>query len=135
MDNSPIGVFDSGMGGLSVWRELRKALPEESVVYYGDGAHCPYGEKPAEEVAGYIDDAVRTLLGAGTKLIVLACNTATMIAVKRLRAAYPVPFVGMEPAIKPAAATTRSGIIGVLATRAAAHFGPGDHRQRCSSKS
>lgn len=90
------------MGGLSVWRELRKALPEESVVYYGDGAHCPYGEKPAEEVAGYIDDAVRTLLGAGTKLIVLACNTATMIAVKRLRAAYPVPFVGMEPAIKPA---------------------------------
>lgn len=60
-------------------------------------AHCPYGEKPAEEVAGYIDDAVRTLLGAGTKLIVLACNTATMIAVKRLRAAYPVPFVGMEP--------------------------------------
>ena len=118
MDNSPIGVFDSGMGGLSVWRELRKALPEESVVYYGDGAHCPYGEKPAEEVAGYIDDAVRTLLGAGTKLIVLACNTATMIAVKRLRAAYPVPFVGMEPAIKPAAATTRSGIIGVLATRA-----------------
>ncbi|HIW97473.1 MAG TPA: glutamate racemase [Candidatus Tidjanibacter gallistercoris] len=118
MDNSPIGVFDSGMGGLSVWRELRKALPDESIVYYGDGAHCPYGEKPADEVSGYIDEAVRTLLGAGAKLIVLACNTATMIAVKRLRAAYPVPFVGMEPAIKPAAATTRSGIIGVLATRA-----------------
>ena len=118
MDNSPIGVFDSGMGGLSVWRELRKALPEESVVYYGDGAHCPYGEKPAEEVAGYIDDAVRTLLGAGTKLILRASNTATIIALKRLRAANPGPFVGMEPAIKPAAATTRSGIIGVLATRA-----------------
>ncbi len=118
MNNSPIGVFDSGMGGLSVWRELRKTLPAESIVYYGDGAHCPYGEKPAAEVATYIDCAVRELLAAGAKLIVLACNTATMIAVKRLRATYPVPFVGMEPAIKPAAATTQSGVIGVLATRA-----------------
>lgn len=111
MNNSPIGVFDSGMGGLSVWRELRKTLPAESIVYYGDGAHCPYGEKPAAEVATYIDCAVRELLAAGAKLIVLACNTATMIAVKRLRATYPVPFVGMEPAIKPAAATTPSCLI------------------------
>lgn len=118
MDNSPIGVFDSGMGGLSVWREIRRALPHESIVYYGDGAHCPYGDKPAEVVAGYIDAAVRELLGAGAKLIVLACNTATMLAVKRLRDTYPVPFVGMEPAIKPAAATTESGVIGVLATKA-----------------
>lgn len=118
MNNAPIGVFDSGMGGLSVWREIRKRLPHESVIYFGDGLHCPYGEKPAEEVIGYIDEAVRTLLAHGCKLIVLACNTATMTAVKYLRATYPIPFVGMEPAVKPAAATTETGTIGVLATRA-----------------
>ena len=106
MNNSPIGVFDSGMGGLSVWREIRKALPHETIIYYGDGANCPYGEKPASEVLGYIDSAVRELLSHKAKLIVLACNTATLIAVKYLRQTYDIPFVGMEPAIKPAAAAT-----------------------------
>lgn len=119
MNNSPIGVFDSGMGGLSVWRELRRSLPCESMIYYGDGLHCPYGEKPAGEVLGYIEDAVRELLACGVKLIVLACNTATMTAVKYLRSRYDIPFVGMEPAIKPAAGSTQSGVVGVLATRAA----------------
>lgn len=117
MNNSPIGVFDSGMGGLSVWREIRKALPHETIIYYGDGANCPYGEKPASEVLGYIDSAVRELLSHKAKLIVLACNTATLIAVKYLRQTYDIPFVGMEPAIKPAAAATHTGKIGVLATR------------------
>lgn len=116
MNNSPIGVFDSGMGGLSVWRELRRGLPEESLLYYGDGQHCPYGEKPARQVLGYIDAAVRELLARDAKLIVLACNTATMTAIKYLRSRYAVPFVGMEPAIKPAVESTESGVVGVLAT-------------------
>lgn len=119
MDNSPIGVFDSGMGGLSVWRELRKTLPHESIIYYGDGLNCPYGDKPADLVVGYIDEAVRTLIARKAKLIVLACNTATMTGINYLRNNYDIPFVGMEPAVKPAAATTRSGVVGVLATRAA----------------
>lgn len=119
MNNSPIGVFDSGMGGLSVWRELRRSLPGESLLYFGDGYNCPYGEKPHEAVLGYIDDAVGILVGHGAKMIVLACNTATMIAIKYLRDKYDIPFVGMEPAIKPAANSTESGIIGVLATESA----------------
>lgn len=119
MNNSPIGVFDSGMGGLSVWREIRSLLPHESIVYYGDGLNCPYGEKPPQQVLAYMEEAVETLLGAKAKLIVVACNTATMTGIKHLRNKYPIPFVGMEPALKPAAATTESGTVGVLATRAA----------------
>lgn len=118
MDNSPIGVFDSGMGGLSVWRELKRSLPEESLVYFGDGKNCPYGEKDAAQVAGFIKEGIATLVGAGVKMVVLACNTATMIGIKKLREQYDMPFVGMEPALKPAAETTKSGIVGVLATRA-----------------
>lgn len=118
MNNNPIGVFDSGMGGLSVWRELRRNLPHESIIYYGDGANCPYGDKPADEVVVYIENAVRELLSHNVKLIVLACNTATLIAAKYLRSKYDIPIVGMEPAIKPAAGSTESGVVGVLATRA-----------------
>lgn len=117
MDNSPIGVFDSGMGGLSVWRELRRELPNESLLYYGDGANCPYGEKPAGEVLEYIKTGVGRLIGEGAKMVVLACNTATVIAIKELRGMYDIPFVGMEPAVKPAAASTETGIVGVLATK------------------
>ncbi len=102
-----------------MWRELRKELPRESLIYFGDGKNCPYGEKPAEEVVGYIDQAVGELVRRGCKMVVLACNTATMAAIKHLREKYDIPFVGMEPALKPAAETTRTGIIGVLATRAA----------------
>ncbi len=112
-----IGVFDSGSGGLSVLRELLKLLPKEKYVYFADNAHCPYGEKTAE----YVQDRARAvtdiLLGMGADIIVVACNTATAAAIEVLRAEYPaVPFIGMEPAVKPAALGTRSGVIGVLAT-------------------
>ena len=115
--SAPIGIFDSGLGGLSVLRVLRRALPEESFVYLGDGKRCPYGERSREEVFRFTEEAVERLLEEGCKLIVLACNTATAVAVKALREKYPtVPFVGLEPAVKPAALTTKTGIIGVLAT-------------------
>ena len=121
----PIGIFDSGLGGLSVLRVLRRALPEESFVYLGDGKRCPYGERSREEVFRFTEEAVERLLEEGCKLIVLACNTATAVAVKALREKYPtVPFVGLEPAVKPAALTTKTGIIGVLATKRSLE---GDH--------
>lgn len=117
---APIGVFDSGLGGLTVWRELRRQLPHESLLYFGDGKNCPYGPRPAEEVRGYVESAVRQLLGAGVKMIVLACNAASAVAAEHLRALYPeVRIVAMEPAVKPAVLTTRSGVVGVLATAAA----------------
>ncbi len=116
MNDAPIAVFDSGLGGLSVWRELRRKLPRESLCYFGDGKHCPYGPKPREEVIGYVDEAVRMLLGRGAKMVVVACNAATAAAIDYLRAHYEVPFVGMEPAVKPAALSSESGVIGVLAT-------------------
>ena len=118
MNNNPIGVFDSGMGGLSVWRELRRRLPAESIVYFGDGANCPYGEKSPQEVLAYIEYGVRILLRHKAKLIVIACNTATMTAIKFLREKYDLPIVGMEPALKPAALSTQTGVVGVLATQA-----------------
>ena len=112
-----IGIFDSGSGGLSVYRELKKLLPQERYLYFSDNAHCPYGEKTAV----YIQDRARKitdfLLEKGADIIVVACNTATAAAIAALRAEYPqVPFIGMEPAVKPAALGTRSGVIGVLAT-------------------
>lgn len=116
MNNAPIAVFDSGLGGLSVWRELRRRLPRESLYYFGDGEHCPYGPKPREEVIGYVDEAVRMLLDRGVKMVVVACNAATAAAIDYLRVHYQVPFVGMEPAVKPAALSSESGVIGVLAT-------------------
>lgn len=117
-DMGSIGVFDSGLGGLSVLRVLREALPSESFVYLGDGARCPYGERSQEEVRQFTMEAVDRLVAEGCKLIVLACNTATAVAIKPLRDRYPeIPFVGLEPAVKPAALTSRTGVIGVLATR------------------
>lgn len=116
---APVGVFDSGLGGLSVLRELRRLLPHEDVLYYADSAHCPYGAKSPAEIQARAVAITEELLAAGCKLIVVACNTATIAAVELLRAQYPVPFVGMEPAVKPACALTRSGVVGVLATGAA----------------
>lgn len=118
MDNSPIGVFDSGLGGLSVWRELYKGLPHESFIYYGDGKNCPYGNKSQEEVIRHVDFAVQRLLEEGVKMIVIACNAATAMAVDYLREKYDIPFVGLEPAVKPAALDSRTKVIGVLATAA-----------------
>lgn len=111
-----IGIFDSGVGGLSVFREIRKLLPEERYIYYSDNAHCPYGEKSRE----YIVDRARTitelLLSKGVDIIVVACNTATAAAISTLRNEFNVQFIGMEPPVKPAAAKTRTGVVGVLAT-------------------
>ena len=132
-----IGIFDSGIGGLSVFREIRKLLPDESYIYYSDNAHCPYGEKSGE----YIKERARTisalLIEKGADIIVVACNTATAAAISSLRKEFSdrsnpevrqrvselsggrrdhVLFIGMEPAVKPAVAMTKTGVIGVLAT-------------------
>lgn len=117
MNDAPIGVYDSGLGGLTVWREIRRALPDESLVYLGDGKNCPYGSRPREEIRRLADEAVGRLVDAGCKLIVVACNTATAAAIDFLREKYAgVPIVGMEPAVKPACLATRSRVVGVLAT-------------------
>ncbi len=119
MRESPIGVFDSGLGGLSVLRQIRSTLPDESVVYLADQAHVPYGPRPLEQVQAFSEGITRFLLDHAAKLIVVACNTASAAALQHLRRTFPeVPFVGMEPAVKPAAATTRSKVVGVLATPA-----------------
>lgn len=117
MNNAPIGIYDSGLGGLTVWREVRRLLPEESLLYLGDGKNCPYGSRPREEVRALADAAVARLVEEGCKLVVVACNTATAAAIDFLRANYAaLPIVGMEPAVKPACRNTRSGVVGVLAT-------------------
>lgn len=123
MNNLPIAVFDSGLGGLSVWRVLRRELPNESLIYFGDGKNCPYGDKPYEEVVGYVDEAVQFLMRRGVKMLVVACNAATAVAIAHLRATYPIPIVGMEPAVKPAALASQSGVIGILATAATLNGG------------
>ena len=111
-----IGIFDSGIGGLSVFREIRKVLPEQSYVYYSDNAHCPYGEKTREYIIDRARTITRFLLEKGCEIIVVACNTATAAAISTLRDEFPVKFIGMEPAIKPAAQATKTGVVGVLAT-------------------
>lgn len=113
----PIGVFDSGVGGLSVLAEIRALMPREALVYFADNAHVPYGEKSADAIRSRCRAIAAFLLGQNVKALVLACNTATAAGVAELRALYPeLPIVGMEPAVKPAAKATRSGVVGVLAT-------------------
>jgi len=115
----PIGIFDSGVGGLSVLQEVHHQYPLEDCIYIADQVHVPYGTRSREEVLGYSEGIVRYLLGKGAKLIIVACNTASAVALAELRKNYPdVPFVGMEPAVKPAAEGTNSGVVGVLATPA-----------------
>ncbi len=114
----PIGVFDSGVGGLSVLREIRRALPSETLHYVADSGHAPYGDKSAD----YIESRSRHLIGflqqQGAKAVVVACNTVTGLAIEHLRHTFPrLPIVAIEPAVKPAALATRSGVVGVLATR------------------
>ena len=113
---SPIGVFDSGVGGLAVLAELRRQLPGEDVVYFADTAYFPYGPRPAGEIVERSETITRELLAQGAKLIVVACNTATSAAIAHLRAIFDVPFVGMEPALKPAAERTVSGKVALLVT-------------------
>ena len=117
MNNNPIGVYDSGFGGLSVWRELHRALPNESLIYLGDGKNCPYGSRPAEQIRQLAEMAVGDLLQRGCKMVVVACNTATAAAIAHLREKFAnVPIVGLEPAVKPACRMTKTRIVGVIAT-------------------
>ncbi len=111
-----IGVFDSGVGGLSVLREIWARLPDEGTLYFADTAHCPYGSRSAEEVRALSVSIADFLIGRGAKVIVVACNTASAAALYLLRERFAVPIVGMEPAVKPAAERTRAGKVGVIAT-------------------
>ena len=108
--------MDSGVGGLSVFREIRRLLPEEHYVYYSDSANCPYGEKDPEFIHGRCREITRLMISKGASVMVIACNTATAAAIGALRSEFDLPFIGMEPAVKPAALGTRTGVIGVLAT-------------------
>ena len=137
-----IGIFDSGVGGLSVFREIRRLLPGEDYIYYADNANCPYGDRPAEFVIGRAREITELLIREGAQIIVVACNTATAAAINTLRAEYSdressdvrervlrlsggrqdhIMFIGMEPAVKAAAKLTRSGVVGVLATAGTLH--------------
>jgi glutamate racemase len=114
-----LGVFDSGVGGLSVLRAIRQQMPGQPVIYLADQAHVPYGPRSLEEVRAFSEAVTRFLLAQGARLIVVACNTASAAALRHLRQIFPeTPFVGMEPAVKPAAEHTRTGVVGVLATPA-----------------
>ncbi len=137
-----IGIFDSGVGGLSVFREIRRLLPREDYIYYADNANCPYGDRPVEFVIGRAREITEFLIREGAQIIVVACNTATAAAISTLRAEYSdrespevrermlrlsggrqdhIMFIGMEPAVKAAALMTRSGVVGVLATAGTLH--------------
>ncbi|MGL5890742.1 MAG: glutamate racemase, partial [Bacteroidia bacterium] len=109
-----IGVFDSGIGGVSVLRKIRQLLPGEELIYVGDSIHLPYGEKSLEEIRQYTVGVVAFLKARGCKLVVIACNTASAAALSYVREQFPeLPIIGMEPAVKPAAEKTRSGVVGV----------------------
>lgn len=112
----PVGVFDSGVGGLTIVRSIRQRLPEESLIYVADNAYAPYGTKTREKVTERSLRVADWLVSQGVKAIVLACNTATAAAVEQMRSVFDIPIVAMEPAIKPAAEITRTDVIGVLAT-------------------
>lgn len=111
-----IGIFDSGVGGLSVFREICRILPDERYIYYSDNAFCPYGEKTREFIIDRARAITGQLISEGADIIVVACNTATAAAIKVLRDEFPVRFIGMEPAVKPAVQQTKTGVVGVLAT-------------------
>lgn len=112
----PIGLFDSGIGGLSVWQEVARCLPHEPTIYVADSAYCPYGSRPAAQIIERALTIGRFLVEQGSKVLVVACNTASAAALDALRAGFDLPVVGMEPAVKPAARATRTGHVGVLAT-------------------
>ena len=115
--NTYMGVFDSGVGGLTVLSSLKSMLPQEQFLYVSDDANAPYGKKSKEEITERCFEVVDFLISKGCKLIVVACNTATTNAIEVLRAKYDIPFIGIEPAIKPASLKSKTKVIGVLATR------------------
>jgi glutamate racemase len=117
INNNPIGLFDSGIGGTSIWREIHELLPLEETIYLADSKNAPYGQKTKEEIIHLSFKNTEFLLNLNAKIIVVACNTATTNAIKELRAKYDVPFIGIEPAIKPAALNSQKKVIGILATQ------------------
>ena len=117
MNNHPIGIFDSGVGGLTIYKEIHQLLPNERIIYLADSKNAPYGEKPKEEIIALSIKNTEFLLAKGCKLIVVACNTASTNAVKYLRDHYGVPFIRVQPAIKPAALNSKTKIVGILATK------------------
>lgn len=117
MSKQAIGVFDSGVGGTSIWKEIHKLLPQENTIYLADSANAPYGHKSKEQIIALSKKNTELLLNKGCKLIVVACNTATTNAIKVLRETYNIPFIGIEPAIKPAALQSKQKAIGILATK------------------
>ncbi len=117
MNNLPIGIFDSGIGGTSVWKEIAALMPGEDTLYLADSRNAPYGERTGEEIIALSVKNTEWLLVKQCKIIVVACNTATTNAITYLRDQYPIPFIGIEPAIKPAALHSKTGTVGVLATK------------------
>ncbi|CAM3537928.1 murI protein [Flavobacterium saliperosum S13] len=113
----PIGIFDSGIGGTSIWKEIHQLLPYENTIYLADSKNAPYGQKSKEEIIALSSKNTEFLLNQNCKMIIVACNTATTNAIKELRTKYDVPFIGIEPAIKPAANQTKTETIGILATK------------------
>lgn len=113
---NPIGIFDSGIGGLSIAKRIRELLPHEDIVYIADSLHAPYGDKSSDYIYQRSKTLVEFLLQKKAKAIVIACNTATVSAIKQLRKEYSVPIIGVEPGVKPAAFNTKTGVIGVMAT-------------------
>ena len=116
-NNAPIGFFDSGVGGTSIWREVHHRLPMENTIYLADSANAPYGVKSKDEIISLSIKNTELLLQMGCKMVVVACNTATTNAIATLRAQFKVPFIGIEPAIKPAANESETKKIGILATK------------------
>ncbi|OYQ41513.1 glutamate racemase [Flavobacterium aurantiibacter] len=117
MSTQAIGLFDSGVGGTSIWKEIHKLLPYENTIYLADSANAPYGQKSKEEIIHLSEKNTEFLLEKNVKIIVVACNTATTNAIKELRSKYQIPFIGIEPAIKPAALNSQTQTIGILATK------------------
>ncbi len=117
MSNRPLGIFDSGVGGTSIWKEIHQLVPQENTIYLADSKNAPYGEKTEQEILQLSIKNTEFLVTKGCKLIVVACNTATTNAIDYLRGHYDVPFIGIEPAIKPAALQSESKKVGVLATK------------------
>lgn len=117
LNSNPIGVFDSGIGGITILKEIVTLLPCENIVYIADDNNCPYGVKTTDEIIALSIKNTETLISLGAKIIVVACNTATMSAITILRERFDTPFIAIEPAVKPASSATKSGVVGILATK------------------
>ncbi len=131
MNNNPIGIFDSGVGGLTVWKTLLQEFKNESFVYFADSKNCPYGNKTNKEIIALSSFIIDFLIEQKCKLIVIACNTATAAAINTLREKYSIPIIGIEPAIKPASLLSNTGCVGVLATKGTVN---GNHFKTTSEK-